>query len=33
MPSWIRIPMSVAIPFGAFETVLSQDVNQVHFMS
>ncbi|XWS25405.1 hypothetical protein CRYUN_Cryun27aG0065400 [Craigia yunnanensis] len=28
VPSWIRIPMSVAIPFGAFETVLSQDVNK-----
>ncbi|KAK8354631.1 hypothetical protein V6Z12_A05G233300 [Gossypium hirsutum] len=28
VPSWIRIPMSVAIPFGAFETVLSLDVNK-----
>lgn len=28
VPSWIRIPMSVAVPFGAFETVLSQDVNK-----
>ncbi|XVF64923.1 hypothetical protein PTKIN_Ptkin09bG0205500 [Pterospermum kingtungense] len=28
VPSWIRIPMSVAIPFEAFETVLSQDVNK-----
>ncbi|OMO57553.1 Pyruvate phosphate dikinase, PEP/pyruvate-binding protein [Corchorus olitorius] len=28
VPSWIRIPMSVAIPFGAFETVLTQDINK-----
>ncbi|XP_039049997.1 alpha-glucan water dikinase 2 [Hibiscus syriacus] len=28
VPSWIRIPMSVAIPFGAFETVLSLDANK-----
>ncbi|XVE60631.1 hypothetical protein DITRI_Ditri05aG0143200 [Diplodiscus trichospermus] len=28
VPSWIRIPMSVAIPFGAFETVLSHNVNK-----
>ncbi|XP_021284061.1 alpha-glucan water dikinase 2 isoform X3 [Herrania umbratica] len=28
VPSWIRIPMSVAIPFGAFETVVSEDINK-----
>ncbi|XP_030934954.1 alpha-glucan water dikinase 2 isoform X1 [Quercus lobata] len=28
VPSWIKIPMSVALPFGAFETVLSEDVNK-----
>ncbi|WRX30294.1 hypothetical protein QQP08_022781, partial [Theobroma cacao] len=28
VPSWIRIPMSVAMPFGAFETVLSKDINK-----
>lgn len=38
VPSWIKIPMSVALPFGAFETVLSEDVNKdiankiAHFM-
>ncbi|KAK1554436.1 hypothetical protein Q3G72_012125 [Acer saccharum] len=28
VPSWIKIPMSVAIPFGAFETVISEAVNK-----
>ncbi|KAH7567630.1 hypothetical protein JRO89_XS07G0108200 [Xanthoceras sorbifolium] len=28
VPSWIKIPMSVAIPFGAFETVISESVNK-----
>ncbi|KAK6245801.1 hypothetical protein SCA6_008891 [Theobroma cacao] len=28
VPSWIWIPMSVAMPFGAFETVLSKDINK-----
>ncbi|CAN6584231.1 unnamed protein product [Malus baccata var. baccata] len=28
VPTWIKIPMSVAIPFGAFEKVLLEDVNK-----
>ncbi|GLT60579.1 hypothetical protein SLA2020_333400 [Shorea laevis] len=28
VPSWIKIPMSVAIPFGAFEAILAQDINK-----
>ncbi|XP_042987360.1 alpha-glucan water dikinase 2 isoform X2 [Carya illinoinensis] len=28
VPSWVKIPMSVALPFGAFETVLSEYVNK-----
>ncbi|KAJ0085762.1 hypothetical protein Patl1_08692 [Pistacia atlantica] len=28
VPSWIKIPMSVAIPFGAFENVILEDVNK-----
>ncbi|KAL6297180.1 hypothetical protein ACE6H2_005322 [Prunus campanulata] len=28
VPTWIKIPMSVAIPFGAFEKVLSEDFNK-----
>ncbi|KAK3231095.1 hypothetical protein Dsin_002976 [Dipteronia sinensis] len=28
VPSWIKIPMSVAIPFGAFETVKSEAANK-----
>lgn len=28
LPSWIKIPMSVAIPFGAFEAILSQEINK-----
>ncbi|KAL3501155.1 hypothetical protein ACH5RR_035604 [Cinchona calisaya] len=28
VPSWIRIPTSVALPFGVFEKVLSDDLNQ-----
>ncbi|ESR61611.1 hypothetical protein CICLE_v10017434mg [Citrus x clementina] len=28
VPSWIKIPTSVAIPFGAFETVLSENINK-----
>ncbi|PRQ20992.1 putative alpha-glucan, water dikinase [Rosa chinensis] len=28
VPTWIKIPMSVAILFGAFEKVLSEDVNK-----
>ncbi|CAK7347288.1 unnamed protein product [Dovyalis caffra] len=29
VPSWIKIPISVALPFGTFETVLSEDVNKL----
>ncbi|KZV25491.1 alpha-glucan water dikinase, chloroplastic [Dorcoceras hygrometricum] len=29
VPSWIKVPTSVALPFGVFETVLSDDVNEV----
>ncbi|KAL0408586.1 UNVERIFIED_CONTAM: Alpha-glucan water dikinase, chloroplastic [Sesamum radiatum] len=29
VPSWVHIPTSVALPFGVFETVLSDDLNQV----
>ncbi|KAL0327281.1 UNVERIFIED_CONTAM: Alpha-glucan water dikinase, chloroplastic [Sesamum angustifolium] len=29
VPSWVNIPTSVAFPFGVFETVLSDDLNQV----
>ncbi|XP_031400299.1 alpha-glucan water dikinase, chloroplastic [Punica granatum] len=29
VPSWIGIPTSVAIPFGAFEEVLSDSINKV----
>ncbi|OVA15252.1 Pyruvate phosphate dikinase [Macleaya cordata] len=28
VPSWIKIPTSVALPFGVFETVLSSDLNK-----
>lgn len=28
VPSWVKIPMSVALPFGVFENVLSQDLNK-----
>ncbi|KAJ4851076.1 Alpha-glucan water dikinase 2 [Turnera subulata] len=28
VPSWIKIPTSVALPFGTFETVLSDDSNR-----
>lgn len=28
VPAWIKIPMSVAIPFRAFEKVLLEDVNK-----
>lgn len=29
MPSWVGIPTSVALPFGVFEKVLSDDLNKV----
>lgn len=29
LPSWIGIPTSVALPFGVFEKVLSDNRNQV----
>ncbi|KAI3467562.1 hypothetical protein Pfo_024225 [Paulownia fortunei] len=29
VPSWVNIPTSVALPFGVFETVLSDNLNQV----
>jgi hypothetical protein len=29
VPSWVGIPTSVAIPFGTFEKVLSDDTNKV----
>ncbi|KAF5194960.1 Alpha-glucan water dikinase protein [Thalictrum thalictroides] len=28
VPSWIKIPTSVAIPFGVFETLLASDLNK-----
>ncbi|XXG55807.1 hypothetical protein AAC387_Pa03g3394 [Persea americana] len=28
VPSWMRIPTSVALPFGAFEAVLRSDINK-----
>ncbi|KAL8035858.1 hypothetical protein ABFX02_12G123200 [Erythranthe guttata] len=28
LPSWVNIPTSVALPFGVFETVLSDDLNK-----
>lgn len=28
IPSWIKIPTSVAIPFGVFETLLASDLNK-----
>ncbi|CAN0838714.1 Alpha-glucan water dikinase 2 [Linum grandiflorum] len=28
VPSWIKIPNSVALPFGTFEAVLSEDINK-----
>lgn len=33
VPSWIGIPTSVAIPFGVFEKVLSDRINQVSLSS
>ncbi|XP_075494611.1 alpha-glucan water dikinase, chloroplastic-like isoform X1 [Primulina tabacum] len=29
VPSWINVPTSVALPFGVFETVLSDDLNEI----
>ncbi|KAK1400804.1 Alpha-glucan water dikinase 2 [Heracleum sosnowskyi] len=28
LPSWIKLPASIAIPFGVFETILSDDINK-----
>ncbi|KAJ7534983.1 hypothetical protein O6H91_12G013500 [Diphasiastrum complanatum] len=28
LPSWIRLPTSVALPFGVFESVLSENINK-----
>uniref|UniRef100_A0A0C9S6E6 TSA: Wollemia nobilis Ref_Wollemi_Transcript_11183_4962 transcribed RNA sequence n=2 Tax=Wollemia nobilis TaxID=56998 RepID=A0A0C9S6E6_9CONI len=28
VPSWVRVPVSVALPFGVFEKVLSEDMNK-----
>ncbi|KAA8528379.1 hypothetical protein F0562_035734 [Nyssa sinensis] len=28
VPSWIKIPVSVALPFGVFETVLAENINK-----
>ncbi|XP_058221944.1 alpha-glucan water dikinase 2 isoform X3 [Rhododendron vialii] len=28
VPSWIKVPISAAIPFGVFETVISDDLNK-----
>ncbi|KAL8154795.1 hypothetical protein AgCh_000234 [Apium graveolens] len=28
LPSWIKLPVSIAIPFGVFETILSDDINK-----
>lgn len=33
LPSWIGIPTSVALPFGVFEKVLSEDSNKVFLTS
>ncbi|KAL6012656.1 hypothetical protein ACLOJK_003145 [Asimina triloba] len=30
VPAWIKVPMSVAIPFGVFETVLQADSNKIN---
>ncbi|KAL8154797.1 hypothetical protein AgCh_000234 [Apium graveolens] len=29
LPSWIKLPVSIAIPFGVFETILSDDINKI----
>jgi hypothetical protein len=29
VPSWVSVPTSVALPFGTFETVLSDKINKV----
>jgi alpha-glucan,water dikinase len=29
LPSWIRLPTSVALPFGVFEKVLAETINKV----
>lgn len=28
VPSWVRVPVSIALPFGVFEKVLSEDMNK-----
>ncbi|XP_057975075.1 alpha-glucan water dikinase 2 isoform X2 [Malania oleifera] len=28
VPSWIKVPMSIALPFGVFETVLAESINK-----
>lgn len=33
LPSWIRLPTSVAVPFGVFEKVLTESVNKVCWLS
>jgi len=33
VPSWVGIPTSVALPFGVFEKVLSDNSNQVFHIS
>ncbi|KAJ6799293.1 alpha-glucan water dikinase, chloroplastic isoform X2 [Iris pallida] len=33
VPSWVGIPTSVALPFGVFEKVLSDDINQTVYNS
>ncbi|KAF9608229.1 hypothetical protein IFM89_008184 [Coptis chinensis] len=30
VPSWIKIPTSVVIPFGVFETILASDLNKIN---
>ena len=29
VPSWVKVPLSVALPFGVFKNVLSQDLNKI----
>lgn len=33
VPSFVGIPTSVALPFGVFEKVLSDELNQVFYLS
>ena len=33
LPSWIRLPTSVALPFGVFEKVLEENINKVNIFA